>query len=331
VFSHKLSLNQATLLFCYHLPRVLQQTIPLAVLLGTIILFQRLSQYYELVAMMASGVSLQRILRAVLWVGLLFSGLHYLVNESLIPYAQPRLEALYREAGLNDIPDKNFLFVEKQHGKTLSKLFLIGQTEQSALKDFIVLYFQETPMQGVQISRILRSETGRWVPENRQWLLQHGVEYVLNHEGVYKDIRIFDQQSVHTSRYAASLLDYSRKSPVSMPFQQLKQYIKMLKAGGQNQSVPFFEVHLWQHLSGPVSTVVFALLGAILGLERLRTNRMFGLTFGALVIFTYSIMVPFSNHFGALALLPSAVVAWVPLVLSMVLTGLLQVLRPKHG
>lgn len=331
VFSQKITVGQAFLLFLYHLPKVLQQTIPLAVLLGTILLFQRMSQHYELIAMMASGISLKRILRAVLWVGFLFASFQYVVNEHLIPYAQPRLEQTYRSLDIKDVPDQNFLFVEKNHNKTLRKLFLIGQTERGNLSDFIVLYYKDSATKGVQISRILRSKTGHWIEKRHQWLLEEGVEYVLNDEGVYKDIRAFQRQYVHTSHYAAVLLDYTQKSPLSMPYPMLKSYINMLKAGGQNQDIPFFEVQLWQRLVGPVSTLVFALLGAVLGIEQLRTNRMFGLTFGALVIFAYSVMVPFSSHFGALALLPSPVVAWIPLLLSVLLTLLLQALRPKQG
>jgi hypothetical protein len=57
VFSGEVSVSQALLMFVYHLPAVLLQTIPVAVLLGSIFLFQRLSQNYELIAMLASGIS----------------------------------------------------------------------------------------------------------------------------------------------------------------------------------------------------------------------------------------------------------------------------------
>ena len=76
VFSGQISWQQASLMFLYHLPEVLQNTIPVAVLLGTIVLFQRLSQNYELVAFFASGISAARILRSVLWIGLFFGLLH---------------------------------------------------------------------------------------------------------------------------------------------------------------------------------------------------------------------------------------------------------------
>lgn len=331
VFSGQISWQQAALMFLYHLPEVLQNTIPVAVLLGTIVLFQRLSQNYELVAFFASGISAARILRSVLWIGLFFGLLHAAVNEWVLPQTANRLEKAYTDHGLKDVPDRNFLFVEKNHQKQLSKFFMIGQIQNPQLSDFIILYYVETPQNGVRISRILRARTGQWIPKRRQWQLVDGIEYMLNDEGVYKDIRKFDTQQIRTDRYAAILLDYTRLNPMAMPWGQLKQYIKLLKEGGQLQDVPFFEVRLAQKWSAPVATAIFALLGAILGMERVRTNRVYGLTFGALVIFVYSILVPFAGSFGSLDIVAPGLVAWIPLATAIALTGLLQLLRPRHG
>jgi lipopolysaccharide export system permease protein len=323
--------GQAFLMFLCHVPDVLQQTIPVAVLLGTIVLFQRLSQNYELVALWASGVSPTRILMSVLMVGMLFGLIHAGVDELVLPYTANKLEKAYTDLDLKDIPDRNFLFVEKDHRKQLSKFFMIGQIQKPQLSDFIILYYMETPNNGVQISRILRSKTGRWLPQSQQWELKDGIEYVLNDEGVYKDIRSFDRQQIHTDKYAAILLDYTRLNPMSMPWGQLKQYIKLMKEGGQLQDVPFFQVRLAQKWAAPVATMVFALLGAILGMERVRTNRAFGLTFGAIVIFIYSILVPFSGSFGSLDLIAPWLVAWIPLLVAIATTAILQALRPRSG
>lgn len=331
VFGGQIEPLQAVAMFMLHLPQVLPQTIPIAVLLGTIILFQRLSQHYELVALLASGISPVRILTAVLWVGLLFGGLHAAVNELVIPHTSDRLEKYYTDAGLKDIPDRNFLFVEKNHQRKLSKFFLIGQIQKPELSDFIILYYAETPESGVQISRIIRAKTGRWVPDTQQWELKDGIEYMLDNDGVYHDIRQFDQQQIRTDKYASILLDYTKQNPMTMPWGQLRQYIKLMKEGGQFQDVPFFEVRSWQKWAAPIATMVFALLGALLGMERVRTNRVYGLLFGVVVVFMYSILVPFSGSFGSLDLIAPWLVAWIPLIVAVLITLLLQYLRPKQG
>ncbi len=331
VFGGQISLMQGFGMFLLHIPQVLPQTIPIAVLLGTIILFQRLSQNYELVSLLASGISPMRILRAVLWVGLLFGGLHAAVNEVVIPQTATVLEKLYTDANLKDVPDRNFLFVEKNHQNQLNKFFLIGQIQKPQLSDFIILYYSETPQNGVQISRIIRANSGRWVAASGQWELQNGIEYVLDDEGVYHDIRPFAEQQIRTDKYAAILLDYTKLNPMSMPWGQLRQYIKLMKEGGQLQEVPFFEVRSWQKWSAPVATIVFALLGALLGMERVRSSRVYGLLFGVVVVFFYSILVPFSGSFGSLDLVAPWLVAWIPLTVAVLTTFVLQWLRPRQG
>jgi lipopolysaccharide export system permease protein len=331
VFGGQISPWQGFTMFLLHLPQVLPQTIPIAVLLGTIILFQRLSQNYELVALLASGISPVRILAAVLWVGLLFGGVHAVVNEWVIPNTANLLEKYYTDAELKDIPDRNFLFVEKNHDKKLSKFFLIGQIQKPELSDFIILYYTDTLETGVQISRIIRANTGRWMPKSHQWELKDGIEYVLDHEGVYHDIRQFSQQQIRTDKYAAILLDYTQQNPMTMPWAQLRQYIRLMKEGGQLQDVPFFEVRVWQKWSAPVATIIFALLGALLGMERVRTNRVYGLLFGVIVVFFYSILVPFSGSFGSLDLAAPWLVAWIPLMAAIFTTFVLQSLRPEKG
>lgn len=331
VFGGEINAWEGLVMFLLHLPQVLPQTIPIAVLLGTIILFQRLSQNYELVALLASGISTKRILAAVLWVGLLFGGVHAAVNELVIPHTANLLESYYTDANLKDIPDRNFLFVEKNHDNKLSKFFLIGQIQKPELSDFIILYYADTPETGVQISRIIRASTGRWVPESHQWELKDGIEYVLDNEGVYHDIRQFAQQQIRTDKYAAILLDYTQQNPMTMPWGQLRQYIKLMKEGGQLQDVPFFEVRAWQKWSAPMATIVFALLGALLGMERIRTSRVYGLLFGVVVVFFYSILVPFSGSFGSLDLIAPWLVAWIPLMAAVLATFGLQALRPQQG
>lgn len=331
VFSGELSWWQGLVMFLLHLPQVLPQTMPIAVLLGTIILFQRLSQHYELVALLASGISTTRILAAVLWVGLLFGGIHAAVNELVIPHTANLLEKYYTDAKLKDIPDRNFLFVEKNHQSKLSKFFLIGQIQKPELSDFIILYYAETPQNGVQISRIIRANTGRWVAERQQWELKDGIEYVLDDEGVYHDIRQFKEQQIRTDKYAAILLDYTQQNPLNMPWGQLREYIRLMKEGGQHQEVPYFEVRSWQKWAAPVATMVFALLGALLGMERVRSNRVYGLLFGVIVVFFYSVLVPFSGSFGSLDIIAPWFVAWIPLLAAILTTLVLQYLRPKQG
>lgn len=314
LFKGDITLGQAVIMFFYHLPGAMPQAIPIAVLLGALFVFQRLSRSFELVAIQASGVSPRRIMLSVVWVGVFFTLLHAVALEVLIPKASPRLDDLYARTGLERQDTRNFVFVEKNRHGNLDKFFLIGESRMEPLRNFIILYYEPLRDGGARISRILTAATGRWNKETRQWQLFNGVEYVLNQEGVYRDTRLFEEQQVRTDKYAARLLEYNRQNPMTMDWVSLNRYIRLLEEGGQKQDIPFHRLRLWQKITTPLASILFVVLGAMLGMERVRSNRNYGLTLGALLVFIYSVLTPFTANLGNIPIFPAWLVAWVPLV-----------------
>ncbi|MBY0402385.1 MAG: LptF/LptG family permease, partial [Cyanobacteria bacterium] len=233
--------------------------------------------------------------------------------EWVTPVTAPKLEALYQGYGLKQKKDDNFVYVEKNQLGQLDKFILIGQTPKNHLKDFLFLYYHPTTEGGVQISRILRAPEGRWSPQEKAWQLFNGIDYELDSEGVYHDIRRFSEQWVSTSKYPAKLLEFSKINPLSMKLGTIKEYIDLLKEGGQFQEVRFSEVSFFQKILFPLGTLLFALIGAVLGTEKVRTNGNLGIIYGAVVLFLYSILIPFSTNVGSIGIIPPLLAAILPL------------------
>jgi lipopolysaccharide export system permease protein len=313
VFAEKIDLLQAGEMLLLHIPPVLQQSIPIAVMVGCIFLFRRISLNSELIAMMACGMSPVRIMWPVFLVGLLFAGSHFFIQEVISPKTAPRLEATYYKYDLKPKKDDNFVYVEKNRQGQLDKFILIGQTQQEALRDFVILYYSVMPDGGVQIARILRAPTGRWDAGAKQWQIFNGVDYGLDEDGVFRETHHFPVQWVSTSKYPAKLLTFSKINPINMRISTLKEYINLLEEGGQFQDVRFSEVRLYQKFAFPLATLLFAIIGGMLGIEKVRTNGNLGLIYGAVILFIYSILVPFATNVGSLGVLPPVISAWIPL------------------
>src|SRR5436309_3900619 len=81
----------ATILFFY-LPRVLEMTIPMALLLGVLVGIGRLSTDSEVIALRASGVSYWKVLYPVLTVGLV----GWVVSSVLILEVEPGAVYMWR-------------------------------------------------------------------------------------------------------------------------------------------------------------------------------------------------------------------------------------------
>lgn len=101
--------NHAATLHRYHIPFRLDETalyylcelfrrlnilLPFALLLATIKTLCRLNAQHELIALMASGVSIQRLLQPLLLVGIICTGISYLNTEMVLPLAQKELKKI---------------------------------------------------------------------------------------------------------------------------------------------------------------------------------------------------------------------------------------------
>ncbi len=73
-----------------YLPQIAVRTLPMGMLLATLLGFGRLSSDWEMTAIRASGVSLRRILAPVFWFSLAVSLAAIAFNETLVPWATER-------------------------------------------------------------------------------------------------------------------------------------------------------------------------------------------------------------------------------------------------
>ena len=333
MFTGTASISQVGMLFLLELPATLQQSIPLAVLFSAIFLFRRFSLNGELIAMLSHGVTPRRVLLPILSVGILWAGVHALFQEAITPWSNPLKDRLSQKLGITNPKDENFTFLERDASGGIEKFLVIGQVQHYRLggwlQDFIVLYYRPFSQSGTRLSRIVRAKYGRWNPAVGAWQLWNGVAYGMDTEGVYRDVQDFRQTWVTTSAKPNQLLRVSRVRPLDMNFFSLNKYLALLKEGGQLQDVSFYTARLYQKLTLPVASMVFAVLGALLGMERARASKHYSLTMGVFLLLVYSVTVPFSNNLAGLSLLPPWLVAWIPLL---IVTGLgLVFIRFKEG
>jgi len=87
VINKGVSLAMVTKIFILYIPVLLGYTLPIACLVGIILAFSRLSADNEILAIRASGIHLRRILFPLVWIGMIFSLVAFILNDQIIPYA----------------------------------------------------------------------------------------------------------------------------------------------------------------------------------------------------------------------------------------------------
>ena len=84
-------------LFLYASASFVGMALPLAILLSSIMTFGNLGENYELVAIKASGISLKRAMRPLLFCTLLLSGVAFFFSNNILPIANLKFKSLLHD------------------------------------------------------------------------------------------------------------------------------------------------------------------------------------------------------------------------------------------
>jgi lipopolysaccharide export system permease protein len=78
---------------------LLTLSMPIAILISSIMTFGNLGENFQLVAIKSSGISLLRFMRPLIWVSILLCGVTFLFANYVIPYANLEFKTLYYDIG----------------------------------------------------------------------------------------------------------------------------------------------------------------------------------------------------------------------------------------
>jgi lipopolysaccharide export system permease protein len=299
-------IHMALTILGLHLPEVIVMTIPIGVLLGTLLVFNRLSGDSEIIALRTSGVSFYRIMVAPLMFGLMTSLASFGVNELIVPNASvtsKKLEflALYKA----ELPtgQANFTYMERRKDLTLDRIFFVGYYSGKNLYNIIILDFTRD-----KLVQIVSASSGLFV--NGEWLLNKGRTYLLNSDSDIARIVRFEELKIPGLHNVQKTLDTGIVAPKEMNMMQLGQHIDTLR--NSNAVSNDLLVRYYQKISQPLACLIVALAGAPLGLMARRSRSNMGLIYSAVVVFLYYVLQSSSGAMGEAGRITPLLAAWLP-------------------
>lgn len=298
--------NMAFAILGLHLPEIIVLTIPIGVLLGTLLVFNRLSGDSEIIALRTSGVSFYRIMVAPLMFGLLTSLVSFAINEAIVPVANrtsKKLEflALYK----SEMPagQANFTYMERGKDLKLDRVFYIGYYNGKVIQNVIILDFTRD-----KLVQIICAASGVW--DHGQWVLSQGRNYALSGDSDITRILQFKTLVIPGIKNAQKALDSSDVSPKEMNMIELSNYVNILKES--NSVSNDLLVRLYQKVTQPLACLIVALAGAPLGLLARRSKSNIGLIYSAIVVFLYYVLQSSSGALGEAGRISPILAAWMP-------------------
>lgn len=286
-----------------NLPAVFVMTIPMGVLLATVMTLNRLSLASEITVMRACGIGLNRIAKPIFIFAVVMSVASFLINETVVPVTTKQSKDLALWAlGQKNIPEgkQNFTFKELQENGTLKRLFYVGNCAHKTLHNITVLDLSKD-----DTIQVLQAQDGSTSPAG--WQFNRGAIYTVAKQGKILNTTFFENS---TAQFG---VDLSRELNQSVAKEH--NFVSLIKFIMKNQTklkdqLNTYWVELFDKIALPVTTVVLVLLGVPLAITppRVRYNR--GFLFSILIIFAYYLIRALSLSFGQAGSIPPFLAAW---------------------
>ncbi|MXO63977.1 LPS export ABC transporter permease LptG [Qipengyuania oceanensis] len=301
-------------------PQLIQSFLPYSVLLATLITLVTLNQNSEVVSMKAAGLSAHQVLAPLLLTGLVVAGLNFAFNERVVTRATATLKAweanefrpIAEEASG---PQANVYLSDGTD--VITAAALSGSGENTVMTN--VTYYRRAPSD--LITQQVRAPRATFAAPG--WRLEKP--------------RVFDVETA-TEREVASLVVAKGVTPAQIElesvdadtqdFWQLSRSIAAYEAAGRRTSE--LRAKWWHKLSGPLSSVLMPLLGAIAAFGLARSGQVFvRALIGMALGFAYFVVDNAALSMGSFGGYPPLLAAWAPFLL-FVLIGETVLIRTEE-
>jgi lipopolysaccharide export system permease protein len=285
-------------------PQIISLFLPFSVLLGTVITLATLNQNSEVVSMKGAGLSAHQVLAPLIVASLLVAMLSFAFNDRVVAHATTTLTR-WQKAEYAPIPKdvKMQTNVWVREGNRLIHADMVtGRGINAKLSD-VTVYNRD----GGALIEITRSPSA--VPDRGALILESAQIF---------DVARGSQSNAPSLRVGSNLqpeqFTLASVDPAGMSYMELKSAISDLKSAGRPTGS--LEAGLHHKISGPLSSILMPLLGAVAAFGIARSGRLFfRAVIGMGLGFAYFVADNFGLAMGNLGAYPPMLAAWGPFFL----------------
>ena len=309
IVTRGVSLSKILMLLLFIAPSFLIFTIPMAVLLATLLAFGRLSGDSEITAFKASGMSLYQLFLPVS----LFSIAAYLVTAFLVFYglpwgnlgfkstlyliAQSKADVEIKERVFNDTFDGLVVYVDKVpiQGKKMEGILIHDEREKEKINTIFAKegFLTNDPKSQEVILRLFDGVIHRFEPRTN----------------IYQKVQ-FNVYNLRLELTKAFTGMGKKLREHEMSIGDLQERIEKKVSLGEDITPQ--EVELHKRYAIPFACVIFGLIGVPLGIQPRRSGRSYGFILSILILLAYYISLTASEILALRHTVPAFLAGWAP-------------------
>ncbi len=298
-------------------PFILNSVLPLCSLVAVLITFGALNRNSELTAMKSTGISLYRIVAPMLVVATLLSALLFVFDETYLPAANRRQEALLSE--IKGKPAQTFLRPDRKWISGQASTAKGGHAEparifyyqffdpdKNVFANVTVFEFQPGTF---TLTRRIFAQTARWDDKLNDWVFEDGWQRTFQGESTagYQPFTVSTFPEIHEQ---PSYFKKEDRQSEQMSYKELATYIGDLKQSGFDTMR--LRVQLNRKLAYPLMTLVLAILAIPFALFAGKRSSIAGIGTAIGVAICYWVIAGIFENLGDVNSLPPLLAAWSP-------------------
>lgn len=306
------SLSTVVKVFVFGLPNVIMWTFPMSMLLATLLTFGRLSSSSEITAMKSCGIGFFRIAMPAILLGFLVSIVAILFNEHVVPWANTayRNVVYYEIQGNSGAKSQDHIILKDIKDGQIQRL-LYARRYDADSQSLQSITLQEFDGAG-KVSHVENAEYAEFT--GKEWVMHNGMLYDIS-----------DGESEHTLRFNTQVLPINasprqivreQKDPEELTMKELKAQIRIMKT--QYVDTSKLETELYQRITVPMASLIFALVGVPLGLQPTRNSSSAGFAMSVIIIFSYYALMTMANAIGRSGALSPMLAVWIPNIVGLI-------------
>jgi len=308
------TIKMGVMVLVYELPKILGKAFPVGLLLGSLFTFDKLSKDSELTIFRAVGMSFFRILRPVLVLSIIVTGLCFITYDKLIPYSCQKLQEIKGTQILTQ-----YIYTIKDQNNHPEQAVIVSKFHNNVMSDVIVMNFSKEVFNDLHgLSKIMVGKIGKYSTDKNGkfcWKLDDVTSYNIDDNGIFKEIKKIPSTEILNGQHAQdayTIMINSTKRDRDINNKDLKRYVKLLKRGNLDEEYRLMQNKYLQRFFHPFVCVLLAVLGCLLGFSKPREQRLIGFTIAIGSIFVYYITLPFFDLLAEKGILPPLITAAFP-------------------